>query len=265
MTTQNRTLSVISPTEEGFSHGELNIDYAQAKPSAFLTIRFILECCKKLECDALATATAAQLFHHFMSNVDITDYDPYLIGAACIYLSGKIEGSDILKIRDVINVVHATLHPKSEPLVLDNRYYSIRESITQAELLVVRMAGFNAKFDHAHKYLLSYLKSLSDWVGPQVWNELPVNSVAWSLVQDVYHDRRVLLMNPSDLAIACIKLAMEVYGVEIPGYDEVKNPWFQVFSSTISMGKIWEIMGVLMEVYDQDKALIPPILRKSHS
>ena len=69
-----------------------------------------------------------------------------------------MEEDEIIKIRDLINVVHSTLHRRSEPLSLAEEYYRMREGITQCELLLLRMNNFQAKFDHPHKYLLLQLK-----------------------------------------------------------------------------------------------------------
>ena len=85
------------------------IDYLKSdKP--FVIARFIFECGIKLEAQVLTVSTAAKLFHQFKKNAQSPEYDLYLISAACLYLAGKIEDNDHLRLRDIINVVFTTLH-----------------------------------------------------------------------------------------------------------------------------------------------------------
>ena len=54
-----------------------------------------------------------------------------------------MEEPDQLKIRDLVNVVHSTLHREAEPLNCDSEYLNMRDAICQAELLLLRVVGFN--------------------------------------------------------------------------------------------------------------------------
>lgn len=65
-----------------------------------------------------------------------------LIACACLYLAGKLEEVEQLKIRNLINVAYAMLKGDLEPLSLGNDYYNMREAICQAELLLLRMVRF---------------------------------------------------------------------------------------------------------------------------
>jgi len=58
---------------------------------------------------------------------------------------------DPLKIRDVINVTHNTLHRGSAPLELGDEYWNMRDAIVQAELLIMRMLKFEVTIVHPHK------------------------------------------------------------------------------------------------------------------
>ena len=85
------------------------IDYLRSDKQ-FVVARFIFECGSKLEAKVLTVSTAVKLFHQFNKNTQSLEYDPYLISAACLYLAGKIEDNDHLRLRDIINVVYTTLH-----------------------------------------------------------------------------------------------------------------------------------------------------------
>ena len=73
-----------------------------------------------------------------------------LIATSCLYLAGKTK-DDPMKIRDVINVAHNTLHRGSAPLELSDEYWAIRDAIVQAELLITRMLKFDLTVVHPHK------------------------------------------------------------------------------------------------------------------
>lgn len=76
-----------------------------------------------------------------------------LIAASALYLAGKIK-DDPVKIRDVINVTHNTLNRGTPPLELGDEYWSIRDAIVQAELLIARTLKFDLNIEHPHKVLL---------------------------------------------------------------------------------------------------------------
>lgn len=68
-------------------------------------------------------------------------------------------------------------------LELDEEYWTIRDSILQMELLIIRMLNFSTAITHPHKYLLHYMKSLQEWFGVTTWNTMPVAKVAAGYLQ----------------------------------------------------------------------------------
>lgn len=73
-----------------------------------------------------------------------------MIASSTLYLAGKIK-DDPVKIRDVINVAHSTLNRGSPPLELGDEYWSMRDAIVQAELLIARTLKFDLNIEHPHK------------------------------------------------------------------------------------------------------------------
>lgn len=73
-----------------------------------------------------------------------------LIATTSIYLASKIE-EDPIKLRDIINVSYATLHPELEHLQLDDKYQALKNSVLQTELVIVRELSFDLAFEHPHK------------------------------------------------------------------------------------------------------------------
>jgi len=244
------------------------VDYLRGN-THYIVAHFILECCKKLEAECLTTATAACLFHKFFSTANILEYDPYLIAATCIYLAGKVE-DDHLKLRDVINVVHATLQRTEEPLSLDNEYWNIRDAIVQTELFVLRMVGFQVRFAHPHKHMLHYLNSIRDWMTPLEWSGYPLAQTAWKLLQDLYHDAHVLTTDPSITALAVIQLTIESYGIQLPfmggidadgsgGGGGEEKPWFRLLNKRATKEKLWEVMTRAVDVFSREAEVLDPI------
>ena len=143
-------------------------------------------------------------------------------------MSLPINDLPYLKLRDVINVTQTTLKKNNEPLDLNDEYYAIREAIVQAELLLLRMINFKVQVEHPHKYLLHYLKSLKEWFSPDVWERYPVAETSWSILQDFYHDPSVVRLDNALISLACIKVALQSFGIAVP-YSKIDKPWHSVF------------------------------------
>jgi len=261
-----RNVQVLRALPEGqFDPGSTakQINYMIAPNKDFVLSRFLVECGHKLKAKVMTVATAQKLFHKFCkASSDPNNYDPYLMASACLYLAGKLEDNDHLRLRDIINVVYTTLHRELEPLPLDNEYYNMREAIVQAELQILRMIQFQTRCDHPHRYLLHYLKSLRDWIPEETWDKYPIAKTSWALLQDAYHDQIIVMeSDPSELSLACIQLAFQTYGVQVPMTSESHEhkSWFKVFNSTTSKDKIWDLLTRIMDIYNHETVYIAPI------
>lgn len=84
-----------------------------------------------------------------------------LIAATCLYLAGKVKDNP-LKVRDVMNVAHNTLHRGSQPLELGDQYWSMRDAIVQAELLIMRMLKFQVTPEHPHRVKIKCFSDIQD-------------------------------------------------------------------------------------------------------
>jgi len=230
----------------------------------FTAARYIFECGTKLEANALTISTACSIYHRFFKETDSKDYDVYLIGSTSLYLAGKVE-SQPLKLRDVINVAHCTLNRTADPLELGDEYWSLRDGIVQAELLVLRMLSFNLDVVHPHKFMLHYLKSLEDWIGPEQWNTTPIVRLCWSMLQDIHHDSVILNYKAQHIALAVINIALQCYGVQVPYTSEgsTGTAWYLVFSNDLTKELLWEIMDKIIDVYEKESELFPDLVFRS--
>ncbi|CAI5796010.1 Cyclin-Q [Podarcis lilfordi] len=217
----------------------------------FRVCRFIMEAGVKLGLRSVPIATACTIYHRFFMEVPLEPYDPYLVAMAALYLAGKVEEQH-LRTRDIINVSHRYLHPRSDLLELDMHFWELRDSIVQCELLMLRVLCFRVSFQHPHKYLLHYLLSLKHWMNRHSWDRTPVAVAAWALLRDSYHGPLCLQHPPQHLAASVLYLALQCYGVEVPADAEAERPWWQVFSEDLSKNVIDQIVLGLIQIYTLD-------------
>lgn len=217
----------------------------------FRVTRFIMEAGVKLGMQSIPIATACSIYHKFFCEANLEAYDPYLVAMASMYLAGKVEEQH-LRTRDIINVSNRYFHPSSEPLELDARFWELRDSVVQCELLVLRVLRFHVSFQHPHKYLLHYLISLKNWLNRYSWQRTPVSVTAWALLRDSYHGGLCLRFRAQHIAVAVLYLALQVYGVEVPAEAEAEKPWWQVFSDDLTKPVIDNIVSDLIQIYTMD-------------
>lgn len=217
----------------------------------FRVTRFIMEAGVKLGMQSIPIATACTIYHKFFCEINLDAYDLYLVAMSSLYLAGKVEEQH-LRTRDIINVSHRYFNPGSEPLELDSRFWELRDSIVQCELLMLRVLRFQVSFQHPHKYLLHYLISLKNWLNRYSWQRTPISVTAWALLRDSYHGGLCLRFQAQHLAVAVLYLALQVYGVEVPAEGEAEKPWWQVFSDDLTKPIIDNIVSDLIQIYTMD-------------
>lgn len=238
-----------------------NEDEAESKRTfqkKFKVIRFIIISAMKLKLNDLTLATASCIFHRFFSTCRLSDFDPYLIATASIYLACKIE-EDEIKLRDILNVCYRTLHPQLDSLQIGEMYWSLRNSIIHTELLIVRMLSFKLEFDHPHKYLLLYLDSLRHWLPLNIRSCSPVPETSWHMLRDLLHSDMFTRhgYRAQSIAIAVIYLVSECYGVKIPYNELAQKQWWKAFDDKTSRACIHEIVERILDVYELEKAVFP--------
>ncbi|XP_018425623.1 PREDICTED: cyclin-related protein FAM58A [Nanorana parkeri] len=220
-------------------------DQDKAVKTHFKVTRFIMEAGVKLGLHSIPIATACTIYHKFFQETTLEEYDPYLVAMSSIYLAGKVEEQH-LRTRDIINVCH------SEPLELDTRFWELRDSIVQCELLVLRLLHFRVSFHHPHKYLLHYLVSLKNWMNRHSWERNPIATASWALLRDSYHGDICLRYEAQHIAVAMLYFALQCYGLEVPGNEGAENQWWKVFSEDITRTIINNIISELVNVYTMD-------------
>ena len=247
---ETETSTIITPS----SKKEFEVDYPK-NSSHFAAIRYIFECGLRLNTNSTTLAIASTYYHKFFELCEVKDYDIYTIASTCIYIASKVTNDDI-KVRDIINVSNNCLHPKAEPLSLDP-YLTIRDSLMYTELLIMRVLGFQLTVELPHKYLLHYLNSLKDWLGEETFKNFPLVKTSWSLLQDSYYNPLSIKYSPQLLAVSAIYLSLQIYGVIVPGCDELNDkPWYCVLHTDCTTSAVWEVSSSIMKLYEQENELI---------
>uniref|UniRef100_UPI00398F3FD4 cyclin-Q-like n=1 Tax=Pristiophorus japonicus TaxID=55135 RepID=UPI00398F3FD4 len=219
--------------------------------SHFRVCRFIIEAGIKLGLHSVPMASACTIYHKFFSQTAVQNYDPYLVAMAAIYLAGKVEEQH-LRARDIINVCHRYLNPHTEPLELDPRFWELRDSVVQCELLMLRVLNFQVSFQHPHKYLLHYLLSLRLWMNRHTWERTPLGITAWAVLRDSYHGTLCLRYRPQHIAVAVLSFALQCYGVEVPGETAAERSWWQVICEGTTKDIIDAIVTEIVQIYEMD-------------
>lgn len=233
---------------EGTSKRERN---EKTRRLHFQMVRFMFEAGAKLRLPSVPMATAVTIYHRFFRDYDITDFDTYMIATTALYLAGKIEEQE-LRLTDVINVCHRILHPSEPPLDIGATYTSLRESIIQCELFLMRALGFQVCIVHPHKYLVHYLKSLYDWLDKGTIEKVPIVQTSWAILRDSYHSDLCLDYSPSLVAVAVIYLTLSCYGVEVPYNEESEYRWWEAFIPNCKLRDVKRVAEAIMNVYDME-------------
>lgn len=226
-------------------------DKDKAAKTHFKIIRFIMEAGVKLGMQSIPIATACTVYHKFFHETTLDAYDPYLVAMSAIYLAGKVEEQH-LRTRDIINVCYRYLNPGSDPLEVDGKFWELRDSIVQCELLMLRLLHFRVSFSHPHKYLLHYLVSLKNWMNRHSWERTPIATASWALLRDSYHGDICLRYEAQHIAVAMLYFALQCYGMDVPGNESAETPWWKVFSEDITRDTIDSIISELIHIYTMD-------------
>ncbi|XP_065059785.1 cyclin-Q-like isoform X2 [Rhopilema esculentum] len=216
----------------------------------------IFEVSKRLSLSSVTIHSACSIYHCFHRKLHSclpccqkqwrpTDYNEVLASTS-IYIASKIE-EEPLKIRDVVNVCYRILHIHDPPLEIGEQYWCLRDSILSCEQFVLRVFQFRVSFDSPHKYLLSYLSSLSSWADLSEWSRAGVSQFAWNLLQDSFHLPICVEEKPSVLSLAILKLAVECTELKL-STEGVSQLWWQAFHPDVKKSTLEHIACKILQI-----------------
>jgi hypothetical protein len=220
----------------------------------FKFIRFLIISGLKLKLSDICLATASMIFHKVYKHLKSSNFDPYLICTASIFLACKIEEEEGCKLRDIINVCYRGLHPDLEPLEINDKYVALRLSVVHTELFITRVLSFEFDFEHPHKFLLQYLDSLRHWLPTKTESVVPLSETSWHILRDLLHSDLFLRHRPQDIAVSIIYFVATCYGIHIPYSDLAENCWWKALNDKSTLSGINEICQEIMDIYETEES-----------
>lgn len=199
------------------------------------TLKFIIEGSERLKCSITTRTKALLIYHQFKRCVHEVKYDDYLVAAACISLSIKFNEEDV----EFDAIILAFYNIVNRPLTStkDKKLKTIRTSLTQMEIIILRMIEFYLNHRLAHEYLVHYLNDIFEHVKVHVWDVL--TETCMKIATDFYLSNKCLLYKPDEIAIATLSTALHIVGINVND-DSYLKIWFQalnkasIFDTTIS-------------------------------
>lgn len=98
------------------------------------------------------------------------------------------------------------------------------------------------------------MKFLQDWFG-ETWRSMPIAKTAAGFLQDFHHSPDILQYEHPHIAICCLSLAFQIYGIQVPvrQCDQGIDPeqWYIPFVGDLSKDKHWAICEKILAVYDE--------------
>lgn len=75
------------------------------------------------------------------------------------------------------------------------------------------------------QYLLHFLLSVRSLLNRHAWSRTPIAETALAMLKDSYHGSVCVQHKPQHLALTCLYLALQTYGVQLPRGE---LEWWQV-------------------------------------
>ncbi|KAH9517124.1 Cyclin- protein fam58a [Dermatophagoides farinae] len=231
--------------------------------------------------------TACRYIHHFNefleenpSTDEDTKYDLGVVVTASLYIATKTKENHT-PLSELISSVHYHLkfigdndqidYKTYQLLPKDFDYWKLRDSVTYFELLMLRILRFDLIIDLPHKYLIFYLKTLSNWINDNE-NIEKIFTFSWSMLNDYccYHPHS-LKWPAHHIALATIELAMEILCPEMKkilqptssckddrpssSNEKIKskhNLWYMNFDQKLKHDMVSQIINQMQEINSND-------------
>ncbi|KAI9017001.1 cyclin-like protein [Gaertneriomyces semiglobifer] len=204
-------------------------------------VEFMLASGRMLKLDRPTVSTAFVYFYKYQefyrkcnAETQTTKVDDYTIATTCLHLACK-NGEVPRKLREIINVAYWLVQgwEGGDPyLAIGDQYWIIKDSIMKTEMILLRVLGFSLQVDLPYTIIIQILQAMSaeserrvskpdrrrsnaDVFHAHPPNELSTTQLrvvaefALCYASDAYaSEDLVSSVSPSDLAAACVYLAM---------------------------------------------------------
>ena len=224
---------------------------------------FILDLNPKRHCKSII------IFHKFSAQVSFKEFDRFLIGAAAVFLTAKLEDDPkslercvkiylycISEKRNIVNFSENKerinmLNNLKRPDRLEEFFKNIDPAVLKdcktkfldAEEYILKMIGF----DFAIETPFTYIESMYRKFYPEETYS-QVKSYTEVFANDGLKSTLCLFYDPLIIALACVNSAMNFLDVFLPDFQGKK--WFQVLNPAVTQEEIEEATLQLNKFYD---------------
>ncbi|KAI9506925.1 cyclin-like protein [Coemansia spiralis] len=216
-----------------------------------------LECLKQASLMLLLPtstwATGTVLFHRYCKFVNQSKPPKDLFNSRmtimlCLYLATKVT-EEPRKQRDIINVGYHLENPQNDFLPIGSQLLnSLRETMTQCELILMRALGFNMNVELPHTWIASIIYGMAWWEKngnpPDDTEDVDkrikrVAALAWEVANEAVRCGLVDCYPARSMAAACIAISMDAHGEPFPAknFDEWTDIWAKSSASRISQAR----------------------------
>ncbi|KAJ2548774.1 hypothetical protein EV175_004698 [Coemansia sp. RSA 1933] len=210
-------------------------------------IKYLREASQLLLLPTSTWATGTVLFHRYRKTQS-KQLDPQIAMMVCMYLATKIT-EEPRKQRDIVNVGCLLANPttaKSRVLQINSpTFNSLRYTITQSELFIMRALGFDVNVELPHSWIVTILHGMAWWPSngdpPEDTEAVDVRlkriaRVAWHLTNDAVVAGLVDQFSARSIAAACIVSALDATGETLPAksLDAWANMWAKTTGSRVT-------------------------------
>jgi len=209
-----------------------------------------------LRVNQMTIVSASALFQHFFFRRSFAEFDVQAIATAAMVLGCKLE-EDHRRLHEVVVVFHRLrmreLHESGKPSydgvptpgLEGQQYLEAKQEVVRGERHILREIGFEVEllFDHPHKYILQYLKSLV----PASSNAF--SQKAWNYMNDSMRTVLCCTHEPRVIAAAGVLLAAQAVGIELP----TNPPWWEALDLT-DVSDVRHIAGTIAALYKRAPA-----------
>eukprot|EP00740_Mantoniella_antarctica_P006798 CAMPEP_0181348956 /NCGR_PEP_ID=MMETSP1106-20121128/468_1 /TAXON_ID=81844 /ORGANISM="Mantoniella antarctica, Strain SL-175" /LENGTH=205 /DNA_ID=CAMNT_0023461315 /DNA_START=793 /DNA_END=1410 /DNA_ORIENTATION=+ len=201
----------------------------------------------------LTIATAAVFCHRFFACHSHGEplNDRFMIATACLFLAGKVEETP-KPLKEVVRVSYLIQHKQEYERAFRHIQQKVcleeqRESILQAERLLLHTLGFDFNVEHPYKHLLNVAKRINQAQNVKESDSRSLAQVAWNFANDSLRTTLCLQFAAQDIANAVLFLAAKLLHSTL----DLPEDWWVVFEMKQSICE--DISNQIMDLYDESE------------
>mmetsp|Transcript_7455 Transcript_7455/g.11141 ORF Transcript_7455/g.11141 Transcript_7455/m.11141 type:complete len:341 (+) Transcript_7455:62-1084(+) len=205
----------------------------------------ICECGILLKLPQVVTCTACNLLHRFYYRVSLKKFDAMTTAMGCFFLACKIEEKP-KRIRDIVYAFYYLWKCRRKhqgQLELGGPIYNgWKQTLVTIERHILKELGFSFYvIDHAHKFLLFYVKLLN--------GDYNLAQTAWSYLND--STRLDLCLRYKSEVIACAAIFLAARKIQLKLPVEGQSTWWQAFQ--IEKSHLDQVVTAILSLYSRQK------------